>query len=355
VHQDGSCNGIQHYAALGRDPEGAAAVNLARGPAGEGPADVYSRVLDVVLARIAADAGAPVEAATLAAARAENSSVFAQRRAERLYEDIELEAATAPLRKLAAGFLLGRVDRKVVKQTVMTSVYGVTFLGAKDQVWNRLRERFPPSAAGPGGAVDSREDLEFMLRLSSAYLARVTLNSLGTLFSRADAIKTWLADVARAVAARDQPIAWVTPLGLPCVQPYRENEKRTVVTVLQNVVVRETGDPSLPVCRFRQRSAFPPNFIHSLDSTHMFKTALRCRAEGVTFAAVHDSFWTHPAAVGRMRDILRREFVELYEEPVLEQFRESLADRFPGLDLPPLPPKGTFNLREVLDAEYFFS
>ena len=28
VHQDGSCNGLQHYAALGRDMEGAYQVNL---------------------------------------------------------------------------------------------------------------------------------------------------------------------------------------------------------------------------------------------------------------------------------------------------------------------------------------
>ena len=35
----------------------------------------------------------------------------------------------------------GGVDRKLVKQTVMTSVYGVTFIGAKAQVANRLSER----------------------------------------------------------------------------------------------------------------------------------------------------------------------------------------------------------------------
>lgn len=29
VHQDGSCNGLQHYAALGRDKIGAVSVNLA--------------------------------------------------------------------------------------------------------------------------------------------------------------------------------------------------------------------------------------------------------------------------------------------------------------------------------------
>ncbi|KAM7268013.1 hypothetical protein ACFE04_010179 [Oxalis oulophora] len=49
VHQDGSCNGLQHYAALGRDKLGASAVNLM---AAEKPADVYSgiaaRVLDIM-------------------------------------------------------------------------------------------------------------------------------------------------------------------------------------------------------------------------------------------------------------------------------------------------------------------
>ena len=29
IHQDGSCNGLQHYAALGRDQDGAESVNLA--------------------------------------------------------------------------------------------------------------------------------------------------------------------------------------------------------------------------------------------------------------------------------------------------------------------------------------
>ena len=33
------------------------------------------------------------------------------------------------------------VDRKLVKQTVMTSVYGVTFVGARQQISSRLSER----------------------------------------------------------------------------------------------------------------------------------------------------------------------------------------------------------------------
>jgi DNA-directed RNA polymerase, mitochondrial len=33
------------------------------------------------------------------------------------------------------------VDRKLVKQTVMTSVYGVTYIGAREQIKRRLREK----------------------------------------------------------------------------------------------------------------------------------------------------------------------------------------------------------------------
>lgn len=37
--------------------------------------------------------------------------------------------------------LQDNVDRKLVKQTVMTSVYGVTFVGARQQISSRLAER----------------------------------------------------------------------------------------------------------------------------------------------------------------------------------------------------------------------
>ena len=37
--------------------------------------------------------------------------------------------------------LRDNVNRKLVKQTVMTSVYGVTFVGARQQISNRLKER----------------------------------------------------------------------------------------------------------------------------------------------------------------------------------------------------------------------
>lgn len=53
IHQDGTCNGLQHYAALGGDARGAAQVNLA---AGDRPSDVYTYVSDMVQKLVAQDA-----------------------------------------------------------------------------------------------------------------------------------------------------------------------------------------------------------------------------------------------------------------------------------------------------------
>ena len=53
-----------------------------------------------------------------------------------------------------------------------------------------------------------------------------------------------------------------------------------------------------PVNRRKQLQGFPPNFIHSLDASHMLLSALAVpRKVVLTFAAVHDSFWTHAGDV----------------------------------------------------------
>lgn len=82
VQQDGTCNGLQHYAALGGDLAGAEAVNLINA---ERPGDVYGKVAQKVSKIVDRDAAHGVELAQL---------------------------------------LQGKVTRKTVKQTVMTTVYG---------------------------------------------------------------------------------------------------------------------------------------------------------------------------------------------------------------------------------------
>jgi len=99
-------------------------------------------------------------------------------------------------------------------------------------------------------------------------------------------------------------------------------------TILQSISVAEDLDQQ-PVNKQKQNSAFPPNFVHSIDSTHMMFTALRCKSQGITFAGVHDSYWTHAADVTSMNNILREKFIELHSSPLIEGLYENFSSRYP--------------------------
>jgi len=297
VHMDGSCNGLQHYAALGGDVDGARQVNLISGPE---PQDVYSGVVRIVTRLIAEEAQQGVEMAKL---------------------------------------LDGKVDRKVIKQTVMTSVYGVTFVGARQQIENALKDR---------DVVD--EELYWE---ASAYIARLTFASLSELFSGARNIMTWLGDCARVCAANGTSVSWTTPLGLPVTQPYRQTKNATLSTAVQRIKLIEHQD-SFPLNVQKQRTAFPPNYVHSLDSTHMLLTAREMRRRGLRFASVHDSYWTHALDIDAMGKVLRQQFVELHTQPLLENLLQELQDLNPSVEFPPLPIRGPLDMQAVLDSPYFF-
>lgn len=123
-------------------------------------------------------------------------------------------------------------------------------------------------------------------------------------------------------------------------------------TSLQCLALRKEGDA---IAVQRQKAAFPPNFVHSLDSSHMMMTAITCKEAGLHFAGVHDSFWVHACDVDKMNQILREQFVELYSMPILENLLEEFQMLFPTVEFPPCPAQGNFNVREVLTSTYFFN
>ncbi|PWN33314.1 DNA/RNA polymerase [Meira miltonrushii] len=388
VHQDGTCNGLQHYAALGGDLDGAKQVNLS---SSDRPADVYTGIADLVIKAI----------------------------------DKDIEQGHD-----VAGKLKGKVTRKVVKQTVMTTVYGVTFIGAKDQVMRQLSDR---------GDIAAEE-----LWSCASYLARTILTCIGDLFAGAEAIQNWLTKSATLIAKsipahrvqytrfsksaenkeeeNDLPaskkmtkskmisneqmtsVIWSSPLGLPIVQPYRKVVRKQVATAMQSVFLH---DPQLStqVSATKQSSAFPPNFIHSLDATHMFLTALECQQNKLTFASVHDSYWTHACDIDTMSEIIRDTFIQLHSTDILTHLRDEFISRYKNhyvpvssikrilmgdkemrelveaareaqkdevsnddedavhsqnfvklsAILPPIPQKGNFDVREIRESQYFFS
>jgi DNA-directed RNA polymerase len=323
VAQDGSCNGLQHYAALGGDTFGASQVNLAPS---ERPADVYSGVAKLVKEAVQkdADAGEPM-----------------------------------------AKVLLNKITRKVVKQTVMTNVYGVTFVGARAQVQKQL-----------DAIMEDKSECDISNYALSSYVAKKVFKALATMFEGAHNIQYWLGECAdritRAItpeqirmiidrregkapeisrkykdaawkywAKKNAPtgqvqpvdfrtsVIWTTPLNLPVVQPYRAAKGRDVVTSLQHISFKEPRAYD-PVNRRRQLQAFPPNFVHSLDATHMLLSALKCDEAGLTFAAVHDSFWTHAADVSTMGSILRDAFIKMHKDDVIGRLASEFQARYKG-------------------------
>ena len=154
VHQDGSCNGLQHYAALGRDEPGARAVNLI---ANSVPQDVYSKVLEIVLKKIQADC-----------------------------DIAETETDEELVNRRQLGHIVhGLINRRVIKQTVMTSVYGVTRTGARLQVQSKLEEKLVAKAGLPTGTPTPPELEADVFRSSRYELAHVLfLNTCSICFMR---------------------------------------------------------------------------------------------------------------------------------------------------------------------------
>ena len=324
IHQDGSCNGLQHYAALGGDIAGAKQVNL---EPGDRPADVYTGVAELVKAEIKEDAA----------------------------QGDELAQA-----------LVGKVSRKIVKQTVMTNVYGVTFLGAIRQVRKQIDDLLPEfKTANPprSGA-------------AATYIARKIFKALGAMFSGAHDIQYWLGDCANRISSSLSPaqlqqiadseaktsapstvkagstsiaprknkkkadgialastfrssVIWTTPLKLPVVQPYRTSKGQRIKTNMQDITIVE---PTVAdsVNKRKQLQAFPPNFIHSLDATHMVLSALQCDERGLTFSAVHDSFWTHAADVDTLNTLLRDAFIRMHSEDIIGRLAAEFKTRYNG-------------------------
>lgn len=87
----------------------------------------------------------------------------------------------------------------------------------------------------------------------------------------------------------------------------------------------------------------------------MIYTALKCRQYGITFAAVHDSYWCHPQNVEQMAKILRDEFVKLHSQPLLENLLNNFEERYPHNTFPEVPERGSFDLNKVKDSAYFFA
>lgn len=296
IAMDGTCNGLQHLSAMGRDAAGGRATNLVPGIK---PADLYQQVADLVKVAVEAD---------------------------------------AKKGRQEAREWLGKITRKLVKRATMTTPYGVTPKGIRDQL---IQDGFT------GHLQDKWEGV--------TYLTDILEGCIGEVVVKAKEIMDWLKGIADFLAEADRAICWTTPTGLPVVHEYRSRKARRVVTKPYTLVLYDR-DVRLRLQKKKQVNAITPNFVHSMDAAHMMFTVNRLHQEGLyNFAMVHDSYAVHACDVDRLHNALREEFVRIYRKPILEKFLTEQRAVNPGIMLPDPPRLGNLDITDVLRSDYFFA
>lgn len=320
IHQDGSCNGLQHYAALGKDKEGGKSVNLLQTDSVHPVrSDVYTEVLNIVKSQVL------------------------KHSCDKLNQYQELAALSLLI-----------LSRKVVKQTVMTSVYGVTRHGATSQINMRIKDiikNFEIQLNNCNEIPITPEQLSRLKALNveiSNYLASTVLISISKLFSGAKLIQDWLLNNCfRVINSFDletfqslarlnkkeaidffnpqlyKPMMWTSMSGFPVIQLYKHTKQKALPTSLQSIVINKPSKLANIDVR-KQLNAVAPNFIHSIDSIHMLMTCLSAENNNIPFISVHDSFWTLPCDVNKLSKIIREEFVRLHSSNIIESLRDDM-------------------------------
>jgi len=299
-HIDGKCNGSQHWSALMRDETIALLSNVLPS---KKPQDLYQFVADMTTEYC------------------------------KLHKDSN---------EYYQEFLdhWGEIDRVVLKRPTMCDSYGLTFYGI--QKYARME-----------GHVDwiKKE------RRGSAIveLARAIQAGLNRTLKEPNKGKEYLKSIAVEAAENNKQLVWTTPSGFKVVHLYNIIGSRRSLAKLFNHKELKFYFKSRDVDIRAVRQAISPNFIHSLDAAHMFLTIYRLIDEGFThLSMIHDSYGCYAPLIGRMRAIIREEFLTMHSENLLENFKIEIQEQV-GKILPDPPERGSLDISQVCDSDYFFS
>lgn len=312
VAMDGSCNGLQHFSAILRDPVGGAAVNLL--PA-DRPQDIYTEVM--------------LQVVRLLEEKAAQGEPTAQR--------------WLPLMK-----------RSVVKRPVMTLPYGATRTGFAGQIMDDTLR--PLEKAGTCPFEDPFA--------AAQYLGALVWEATGQVVIAARQAMDWLQEVARIAASAGIALEWETPSGFVVRQDYRKTTTREVKLLCagRRVAVQIADEWEDKLDSRKMALSIAPNFVHSLDASHMIRAAreaVRRVGPSIHLSMVHDSYACHAADCEALRVVIRQSFVEMYTEGCpLQSFADQIAEQLPpeqAAQIPPVPERGTLEISDVLNSLYFFS
>lgn len=338
VSVDGTCNGIQHLAALTRDEVTGAMVNLT--PTSK-PADIYAIV------------------------------------ASDLQEDLERIEKAGGLTGADATYWLDlcvrSIPRSLTKRPVMVLPYGGTREAFFKYVMEWLNEKHPLHTGNMTPEMRSMAHKDRAVKVSS--LVAVLWDIVKRRVRGGVKVMEWLRKNAKVAAVGNQPIFWKVPSGFTVRHFYGKVAMRNVRLSLNGTkVLLSVGSTTKDLSVADQMTGVAPNFIHSLDASCLVDTIIKAGALGVTsFMAIHDAYGTHAGAMWPLFRCLREAFVETHEHDMLGEYakaccavKAAVLVASEGLDpmeaaekasdaMEPPIEMGNLDIRQVIDSDYFFS
>ncbi|QOE32149.1 DNA-directed RNA polymerase [Rhizobium phage Paso] len=321
---DGSCNGLQNFSAMLRDEIGGRATNLV--PA-EKPSDIYTQV------------------GTVCAGKVQDR----QSRQDTSLTQEELEYNLQWYRiieRYGKGTTLPRV---FPKRPVMTLPYGATRQSCTKYIFEAIGK-----TEGKVGKAHHDLIIPTGKFKASTYLTPLMWQSIGEVVVAAREAMDWLQKCAGVVGKQNTPIHWTTPDGFPVWQAVYKTEEVRVRTQLAGDFRIKLNNWTDDIDVRAMRQAVSPNFVHSMDATHLRETVRRCADEGITaLACIHDDYGTHACNTEALHRIIREAFVFIYENHCpLTEFSDTQTEL--GHELPDVPAKGNLDIRLVLQSKFFF-
>lgn len=341
---DGSCSGIQHYSAMLRDEIGGAAVNLLPS---DRPQDIYGAVLEIVLEELESIAS--------------GSLVY-----DKKIGKVEGKAAESLAVELAIEWLRVGPNRNLCKKPVMTLPYGSTQLTCRDHVSSWLKDM--QKAENKKAKAEGREPLKahlfgdkegpMPLGYAESFMTALIWKSIGKVVVAARKGMAYIKAVTSKVAKLNKPLEWVTPTGFIVRQATFQVQQNRVQTQLLGRVTFVANTKTKDIDYHRMVNSCAPNFVHSMDASHLTLAVNSFFTEGLqSVAVIHDSFGTHAANTGKLRELLSRSLVEMYQRhDVIKDFlsgvEESLLEPLDGIVV---PEAGELELALVCESAYAFA
>lgn len=238
----------------------------------------------------------------------------------------------------------------------MTRVYGASFNTILDEVRDFLALKEATRQAEWGRSV-----LDDELPKLRGWLANRLRDALKGRTGRADEIMTWLQGAMRLLCEHGvaDKLDWSTPSRFPWRGNlhYGHTKKKVKTTSAGKVHAMTLAEND--VRKFKRKdavSAIAPNFVHSLDAAALQLAICEANSRGVTdMMAIHDCVGGLAPDMDTIADAVRIGFVKCHEALPLERFREAVLTALPyGVKLDQLPRRAEFDVRRMLESEYFF-